>query len=141
MIASKLNYLIERTTIIFVCLWGNWALYYWLMVPLFDASFTTLKLFSPLLLIQICASLFVFLRADFRFSSTYSRLISPADGISMGNPGKRFYFLSVTCVILAAGVVGAVDHYKLTSSALFYNTVWVLLLPISLFYLFYFIRH
>jgi len=138
MIASKLNYLIERTTIIFVCLWGNWALYYWLMVLIFDASFTTLKLFSPLLLLQISASLVFFLRIDLGFASSCSRLVSPAKWLSTGNSGKRFYFLSLTALILAAGVVGAVHHYKLTSSSLTYNTVWVLLLPISLFYLFYF---
>jgi len=137
MIASKLNYLIERTTIVFVCLWGNWALYYWLMVLLFDASFATLKLYSPVLLLQIFASLFVFLRIDFGFSSSYSRLISPAKWLYPGKPAKRFYFLSVIAVILAAGIVVAVDHYKLTSSSLFYNVVWVLLLPISLFHLCY----
>ncbi len=108
------------------------------MVLLFDASFTTLKLFSPLLLLQIFASLVFFLSVDFGFASSYSRPISPAKWLSRGNPTKRFYCISVTAVVLAAGVVGVVDHYKLTSSSLFYNTVWVLLLPISFFYIFCF---
>ncbi len=138
MIASKLNYLIERTIIVFVCGWGNWALYYWLMVLIFDASLTTLKLFSPLLLLQICVSLVFFLRIDFGFASSYSSFCYSKKWFSIGVPDKRFYFISLTAMALAIAIVCAVDHYKLSSSSLRYNLLWAVLLPISLFYIFYF---
>ena len=104
MIASKLNYLIERTIIVFVCGWGNWALYYWLMVLIFDASLTTLKLFSFFLLLQICISLVFFLRIDFGFASSYSSFCYSKKWFSIGVPDRRFYFISLTAMALAIAI-------------------------------------
>ncbi len=140
MITHKANYLIERAIIVFVCLWGNWALYYWFMVLIFDASLADLKLFSPLLFLQICASLFVFLRTDLSFSNTYSKPCFSQGWFSIGVLDKRFYFVSITAIAIAVTIVCAVHHYQLSSDSLTYNLVWALLLPISFFYLFYFKR-
>jgi len=107
------------------------------MVLLFDASLTTLYLFSPILVLQICVSVLVFFRTDFRLTSMHSRTTTPVTRIVLGYPGRRFYWLCLIAMIVAAGIVCVVSYHKLSYTSLYYNLLWALLLPVALYYFFY----
>ena len=136
MAAIKLNYLIERAVLSFICLWGNWALYYWVMVLVFDASYTNLKDFAPLLLLQTFVSFFVFLRTDLGITGAYNHGSTPDRWNFTVSPDKRFYLLSLAATVLAVTIICIVDRYQLSRSSLSYNLLWAMLLPAALLYLF-----
>ena len=138
MIAIKLNYLIERAIIVFICLWGNWALYYWAVVLIGNGSYTNLKGYAPILLLQIVVSLLVFLRVDLGISKSHISRCTPSGWLAIGYPGKRFLLLSLTATVFAIAVVYSLDFYSLTKSSLGYNFFWAILLPVFLAYLLHF---
>ena len=49
---------IERTALFFVLFWGNWAIYYWIVVLVFDGSYLALKHFAPIYLLQLAVSFY-----------------------------------------------------------------------------------
>ncbi len=134
---TKFNYCIERAVIVGLCLWGNWALYYWLAVLVFDASFNNLKVFSPILLLQIAASLWFLLRTDLGFTAASYHPCVPAKRYPMITVGISFYALCATLTLLAVLAVFAADYYQWTKSSFSYNLLWVMLLPISFAYFVY----
>lgn len=137
MLEKKINYFIERATIVAICLWGNWAIYYWIAVLIFDASYINLKAFIPILILQIFLSLFFLLRTDLSFTSVNNLTCIPAKrypGFILGIP---FYVLSASVTLFAVIIALAADHFHWTRSPLSYNLFWAMLLPVSLAYLFY----
>ena len=138
MVAMKLNYAIERAVIVFVCLWGNWALYYWAMVLIGDASYVELKQWSPLLLLQIPASLLILFRLELGTEQSQSSRCAPIQLLSGVPQGRRFYLLVLAATVSAAAIVLAVFYFNLSLSSIAYNMLWVLLLPASVAYLLHF---
>ncbi|GEM_PF-2869467 len=137
MFAAKFNYCVERVTIVGLCLWGNWAIYYWVAVLAFDASYISLKSYMPVFLLQIVASLFYLLRTDLGFPNASHLSCTVEKPYSMYLSGRRFLALSAIATLFAVGAVLVADHFHWTRSALSYNLFWALLLPCSLAYLFY----
>jgi hypothetical protein len=134
---SKFDYFVERVTILAICLWGNWAIYYWVTVLVLDASFTSLKAFIPVLLLQIFAAIVFLLHTDLGITNASDRVCVPARRHPRFDLGKSFYILSGIVVLCVVFVVLAADHFNLTESSLTYNLIWAMLLPISLAYLNY----
>ncbi|MCB1688804.1 MAG: hypothetical protein KDI33_09975 [Halioglobus sp.] len=132
MFAAKFGYVIERAIIVAVCLWGNWAIYYWVAVLLFDASYADLKVYLPLLLLQIAASLLFLSRTDLEFSNARYRCSDIYEQPRMRRPGSSFITLATCLTLLAVLAVVAAHHFQLTESSLPYNLFWALLLPFSL---------
>ncbi len=137
MLAEKVNYGIERATIIALCLWGNWAIYYWVAVLVFDASYISLKAYIPVLAMQIVISLLYLLRTDLGFLNVNSRTSAFVKLSPRHITGTSFLMLAVSPTLLAVIVVFAADHFQWTNSALSYNLFWALMLPCSLAYLLY----
>lgn len=137
MFVSKFNYWVERATLVGIVLWGSWALYYWVAVLVFDASYTSLKTYTPLLLLQIAVSLFYLFRTDLGFSSSSLRTCAVSSQHRARVSKKHFVVASVVAVLLGIGVVLISDHRQWTESAVSYNLLWVALLPISLAYFVY----
>ena len=136
--AMKFNYSIERAIIVFICLWGNWAIYYWSMVLTIDASYSELKLYSPILLLQVLASLGFLIQLDLGITKVQNSRSQPYKAFAPLNGSNRFYMLSGALTVLAFGIVFAIGYSNLSKSFLPYNLFWVLLLPVFLSYIVHF---
>jgi hypothetical protein len=125
----KFNYFLERAIIIFVCLWGSWALYYSIAVLVFDASYRNLKDFSLILVFQIAGSLFFLYRTNLLSNSEHNKQDKLHGFALPGNFSRRFYSLCAGATCVAVIAVYLVDIYRISSTSFTYNLVWALLLP------------
>jgi len=133
---ERFNYLVERLLIAAICLWGSWAIYYWAAILIFDASYSSIKAYVPVLLLQVLASLYFLRRLDLGLSSPTSRMCSSEDSAPRTDLDTAFYKSAVAATILVTVAVVAASHFQLSESSLAYNLLWALLLPFSLAYVF-----
>lgn len=134
---DRFNYFFERAAISAICLWGNWAAYYWVAVLCFDASYTDLKDFLPVLFLQVALSLLYLLRLNLRIPSASYRTCTPVKRQATRSVGLSFPIVAVAMTAIALAIVLLVDHQGWSRSTISYNLLWVISLPVSLALLFY----
>lgn len=134
MTAQALNSIISRAFVFFVCFWGAWALYYWVAVLVLDASYSTLKTFSPVCLLFSIIGFIYFQRIDF---NGYQR----SSNVKATRNTRELYFpersvLALLGIVSLIGVISAIliDYLKLSDSVLGYNIVWMLTTPYALWF-------
>ncbi len=128
MLARNLNFLVEKLVLAILCIWGTWGLYYLVAVLGLDSSLADLGRLAPLVAVQCVATFALFWRFP---------MVAPAAGATGAPPRAAGKALSRKQLLLPllAGVVAAVgvvlaQRFGLTQSALAYNLLWALLLPL-----------
>ena len=106
--------MIERTALFFVLFWGNWAVYYWIVVLAFDGSYLTLKNFAPVYLLQLAASFYYFSRLGLRptvaSEPVMSHELTPGPGRVLG---KQLIVTVLCAMMLLGGAILFISRFKL----------------------------
>lgn len=132
MLTRKLNYLYEKSLILLVCAWGNWALYYLVAVLVFDASFLQLKAFSWIFLACLLGSVFYLRKVGFPVGAPEVAVAGQFERLLVAPVGARFWLLLGVVVALALVAVVLVTRLGLSQTLPVYNLAWVVLLPFFL---------
>ena len=131
--------MIERTALSFVLIWGNWAMYYWIVVLVFDGSYLALKNCAPIYLLQLVASFSYFARLGLH-PAVASESLMPSErppGLRRLS-GKQLTVVVVCAMMLSGGAILLISHFNWSKTAPVYNLLWVTLLPIAVYYLYRF---
>jgi hypothetical protein len=113
--------------------WGNWALYYWIAVLGFNASFHGLQSGLPLLLLQFAASAWLVRRWKLPDAGCDPANRWPADSsaarpASAGGIARRVALVAGAMGLLA-GIAGLLWGQGISSSPLGYNLLWAISMP------------
>jgi len=132
-------FIIERSALFFVLFWGNWAIYYWLVVLVFDGSYLTLKHCSPIYLLQLALSCYYFARIGPQSPVNGVPLMSHDSPWDPHRVSWKQMIVAVFCaVMLCGGTVLVISHFHWSATGPGYNLFWVILLPVAAYYLYRF---
>ncbi|MGB1139366.1 MAG: DUF6077 domain-containing protein [Halioglobus sp.] len=133
MLAQRLNQTVEKSVLLLICFWGNWGLYYLVAVLLLDASLADLQRYLPVLGVQVLASVALLWRLTFA-PQTPVEARRAFERRSLPALSRRVLTLAALAAVTGFVIVFAVARYSLTHTALSYNLLWVLLLPVCVLY-------
>lgn len=120
--------LVDRLFILAVLLWGNWAIYYWTAVLGFNASFRSLRLGLPILLVQVVASAWL-VRHWKLPAGCREPAARPAGPLMAGASLVRVWLWAVGAMVGLSGLAGVIWATGISHSPVGYNLAWSLMLP------------